>query len=49
MGTFIVVALLVIASAAVIYKLIRDKKEGKSACGCDCGHCSMDCKDRNEQ
>ena len=24
----------------VIVKLIRDKKKGKKACGCDCGHCA---------
>ena len=23
-----------------ILKLIRDKKKGKKACGCDCGHCA---------
>ena len=29
----------VIALAA--YKVIRDKKEGKSSCGCGCSNCPM--------
>ena len=33
-------ALLVIIIAAIIAKLIRDRKNGRSSCGCDCGHCA---------
>lgn len=27
--------------ALVIVKMIRDKKAGKSSCGCNCGSCAM--------
>ena len=27
--------------ALVIVKMIRDKKAGKSSCGCNCGGCAM--------
>lgn len=37
--------LLVIAVAGVVVlviaKMIRDKQNGKSSCGCDCGCCAM--------
>lgn len=39
MGTFIVAAILVIVVALVIWKMIKDHKKGKSACGCDCASC----------
>lgn len=27
--------------AAIIVKLIRDRRKGKSSCGCNCAHCAM--------
>ncbi len=34
------VALAVIV-AMIILSLVRDKKKGKSSCGCNCAHCAM--------
>ena len=25
----------------IIVKLVKDKKKGKSSCGCNCAHCAM--------
>ncbi len=40
-GTVIVAFLLICVVCAVIVKMVRDKKKGKSSCGCNCGHCAM--------
>lgn len=40
-GTIIVFAILVIIVGAIIYKIYRDKKQGKSSCGCNCASCPM--------
>lgn len=29
------------AVAGIIAHLVRNRKKGKSSCGCDCGHCPM--------
>ena len=42
MGTLITVLLLVIIVGLIIWKLIRDKKAGKTR-GCDCSGCNA-CK-----
>lgn len=39
---FIGIAVLVI-TGFVSFKLIRDKRNGKSACGCDCSSCPGSC------
>ena len=36
-----------VAVALAVWKLVRDKKRGKSACGCDCAHCGMKCGKRD--
>lgn len=41
MGTFIVAAVLVAIIVFIIVKLIRDKKQGKTSCGCGCTNCAM--------
>lgn len=41
MGDFIVIAVLVVIAALVIRKMVKDKRSGKSSCGCDCGCCGM--------
>ncbi|MBQ6078180.1 MAG: FeoB-associated Cys-rich membrane protein [Clostridia bacterium] len=35
--------LLVLAAAvfAIVFSLIREKKKGRSSCGCSCAHCPM--------
>lgn len=38
-----IVVILMIAAivTAVIVKLVRDKRRGKSSCGCSCGGCAL--------
>lgn len=36
-----VILVAIIAVASII--VIRDKKKGRSACGCNCEHCAMGC------
>jgi hypothetical protein len=40
-GTILITAALVLIAAAIIYKTVKDKKKGKSSCGCGCEHCAM--------
>ena len=40
-GTIIICAVLLIIVAAIIIGLVKDKKKGKSSCGCHCDHCAM--------
>lgn len=39
-GSLVVGALLIAAVAAVIVKLVRDRKSGKGSCRGDCSRCS---------
>ncbi|MBR5202978.1 MAG: FeoB-associated Cys-rich membrane protein [Clostridia bacterium] len=41
MGTIIVSVILAIIVSLIIYKMYRDKKKGKSSCGCNCSSCPM--------
>lgn len=40
MATWIVGGAVLLAVAAIIWKMVKDKKTGKSTCGCDCANCS---------
>ncbi len=40
-STIIISLVLLLIVAAIIYKLVKDKKKGKHSCGCDCAHCAM--------
>ena len=40
-GTILICVILFVIVAAVIRKMVHDKKAGKSTCGCSCGHCAM--------
>ena len=40
LGTLLAGVIVLAVVILVIVKLIRDKKKGKIACGCDCGHCA---------
>ena len=45
-GTAAVLAVIAAAVIAAVVKIVRDKKAGKSSCGCDCsscGACSSSC------
>ena len=39
LGTIIISLILIAVVAAIIISTVRDKKKGKSSCGCDCAHC----------
>ena len=41
LSTIVVSLILVLIVAIIIRKLVRDKKKGKSSCGCNCAHCAM--------
>lgn len=44
MGTIIVGGILVVIVGAIVWKMVKDKKSGKSIqCGCDCSKCSGHC------
>lgn len=40
-GTIIICAILIAIIALLIYSMIRDKKKGKSFCGCGCSSCAL--------
>ena len=40
-GTLVVSLLLTALVAGIIVKLRRDRRQGKTSCGCDCGCCPM--------
>ncbi len=40
-ATIVISLILIAIVAAIIVKLVKDKKKGKSACGNNCAHCAM--------
>jgi len=40
-GTIICGAVVLLILVLVIRSLIKDKKKGRSSCGCSCAHCAM--------
>ena len=30
-------------AALAVWRIVRNRRQGKSSCGCDCGHCSCGC------
>lgn len=38
-ATIAVCLILAAIAALIIVKMVRDRKNGKSSCGCDCGSC----------
>lgn len=49
MGTIIVGAAVAAIIAAVVIKLVKDRKKGKSSCGCGCANCAMAGKCHNRK
>ena len=41
LSTIIVSAVLLAIIIAISIHLIRQKKKGRSSCGCNCAHCAM--------
>ena len=49
MTSTIIVGLVILAIAGLaIFKIIRDRKQGKNSCGCNCSGCSQKCSSRTE-
>lgn len=40
-ATIAVSAILLAVVGIIVFKMIKDKKAGKSGCGCGCGGCAM--------
>ncbi len=40
-GTIIVIAILALVVFLVVRSMIRNKKAGRSSCGCGCSNCAM--------
>ena len=41
LGTILITVVLVTILAAIVVKLVRDKRKGKSSCGGSCAHCAL--------
>lgn len=41
LATIIIGAVLIAVVAAIIVSMVRNKKKGKSSCGCGCADCPM--------
>ncbi len=41
LATILISAVLLLVVVLIIRKLVKDKKKGKSSCGCNCAHCAM--------
>lgn len=46
-----VVLVLVIAAAVglAVWRVVKNRRQGKSACGCDCSSCACGCDRRKQQ
>ncbi len=40
-ATILICLVLIIITAVIIAGIVRDKKKGKSSCGCGCADCPM--------
>jgi hypothetical protein len=40
-GTIVVSLILIAVVSLIVVRLIKDKKQGKSSCGCGCENCAM--------
>ena len=41
LGTILICLVLLAIVTFIIVHLVRQKKQGKSSCGCNCAHCAM--------
>ena len=39
----VLIAAIAAAVGLAVWRLARNRRQGKSACGCDCGSCSCGC------
>ena len=40
LGTMLICAVLIVIVALIVRSLVRQKRQGKSSCGCNCAHCA---------
>lgn len=40
-GTIVVSLILIAVVSLIVARMIKDKKQGKSSCGCGCENCAM--------
>ena len=40
-GTIVIALVLAVIAMCIVRTLVRDRKQGKSSCGGNCGHCPM--------
>jgi hypothetical protein len=40
-STIIVCVIIIAVVAMIVRKMVKDKKQGKSSCGCGCQNCAM--------
>ena len=45
MATWIIGGILLVIVGAIVWKMVKDKRQGKSSCACggDCAHCHASC------
>lgn len=41
LGNILISLLLAAVVILAVHKIIKDKRQGKSSCGCNCSHCAM--------
>lgn len=46
-GTLLICALLAALVAAILVKMVRDRRRGRSVCGCGCQNCALQGRCRN--
>lgn len=44
MSTFIILSILIAIVSLIIYGIIKDRKNGRGACGGSCSQCSANCQ-----
>ena len=48
-GSIAVGAVVLAIIALIIVKFVKDRRAGKSFCGCDCGSCGCGCNAKREK
>ena len=41
LANIVICLVLILAVTLAVVKLVKDKKAGRSSCGCGCAHCAM--------
>ena len=40
-GTIVILLVLAAVVTLIVRKMLRDRKQGRTSCGCGCEHCTM--------